>query len=234
MAALNMFRKEALKQRYKSQEYGEAIVVAPEAINKAIWVILCAIALMTFVALITPISSTRYVAIRPHETNFKPIVFPHNAIVERHFVDDGQNVQRQQGVSRIRYFSGNDLQPQFQTLLSDEAGSYFPVAEPGEKVDALDPVGKLLKDTGSDYYIFWIDEAHPETLEKDQSVQVVTQNLSSNAVIVAVVASVAGKTKVILKLSHPYQKAILNPNLPMQLMLKHNSRNVFELIGGAL
>ena len=78
MSALNMFRKEALKQRYKSQEYGEAIVTAPEAIDKAIWVILFFIAFLFLAVLITPISTIRYIAITPHETNFKPIVFPHH------------------------------------------------------------------------------------------------------------------------------------------------------------
>ena len=233
MSVVNMFRKEALKQQYKSQEFGQAVVEHPILISRGILALVIFLAILAIAIQALPVYTSKAYALRPHEANFSPVVFPHAAVVEKHFVVDGAEVTPNTLISQLRFFPREQEEQKHQSLYSMSTGTFFSISVEGTVVDALQPIAKVLHHPKSDQFHFWLEDNKPMQINRKQSVTLVSGGETVTGQIVALYNSADERIKVTIQLTHPYNKSVLNPNAPLHLILKHKRRNILQLIRGA-
>ena len=103
MSYLKLYRKEALKHQYKSQEFGEAIVQQPQSVSHGILLLAFCLVLLGLAVLIVPLATSVSYPVRSHESNFQPIVFPYPVVVDEFRVFDGTEVLPDSVIGQVRY-----------------------------------------------------------------------------------------------------------------------------------
>src|SRR5690606_12297364 len=104
MSYLKLFRKEALRQQYRSQEFGDSVIQQPLLLDKALWIMLAAVCLLLGLAVVYPFVSTERLSLAAHESNYFPILSPVPIVVERHLHPDGSRINREQIITQVRTF----------------------------------------------------------------------------------------------------------------------------------
>lgn len=230
MSIVNMFRKEALKQQYKSQEFGEAVVEHPAIIGQGIWLLIICLTLFCLAILVVPLITSKNYIIHAHESNFKPIVFPYPVIIDKHYITDGAKVNSQILLSQLRFYSDGQLTEKYQSIRSNGPGIFFASAEVGTTVKALDPIAKLLLNSKTNQYEFWLESNEKIDVNSNQIIQLTSGQHTVKGKIISILSPLKGKSKLTISLKLPYNKSILNPNLPIQLTVKQRRNNIFDLL----
>ena len=232
MSLVNLFRKEALKNQYKSAEFGEAIVTSPSLVNYAILLLLASVFILVFLAIVVPIVGEKQLGMSSHESNYYPIVFPEKSIIERHYISNGSSISKDTNVSQIRYFEAKKHETTV-ALTGNESGNFFYTSEPGEVVAAFAPIGKVLKRNPHDTYTFSLKRGQHNALNINQIVEVVAHNkIKHQGKIVAVDTLTNGGTKLVIQLTKPYDISLLNPNRETKLVIPSKLKNILALIKG--
>ena len=118
MSIVSMFRKEALKHQYKSQEFGEAVIQQPSVLNQGILLLLFIALCFTIAIVVIPLATAKGYEVRSHDSNFQPVVLPKDVIVEDFAIYDGAQVTPNSIIGQVRYYPNNSLEQQHQALKS--------------------------------------------------------------------------------------------------------------------
>ena len=231
MSALTLFRKEALKQQYKARVYDEAAQAQSQKINKVLYVMLGGIGFLLAFVLACPVHIAKLLAATPLELNYIPVVFPEAAIVERLYVQDGDEVFRDMPISQLRYFKSGNINAEYETVRSPANGCYFQMAASGRFILPFQQIGKLLKEPRSGSYVFWV-ESNNALIEKNQSVSILSSGARAKGYITSVASFLNGKAKITIRLHLPFDKTILNPNLPIKIIIEQRSESILTLVRG--
>jgi hypothetical protein len=232
MSIVTLFRREALKHQYKSAEFGEAIVTTPSVINRSIALLFVSLVILVFLSYVVPVKEVRKINLNAHESNFYPVIYPVDSIVEHHYIPNGSRVVKNSTVSQLRVFK-NDNSEHSIGINSKEDGNYFHVAEPGQVVKAFSPIGKILREKSNNTYLFTIIFPKANILHINQFVTLVSENKAEYQGKIISVKKLSNKEcKLGIKLTRPYDISLISPLNRVKLIIPNEKKNIFELIKG--
>jgi len=234
MSYFKLFRKEALRQQYKSQEFGETVIEQPMLLNKALLGLLVLLALFSLLALSVPFASKQQLTAQLHDANFTVLVSPSPVVVDKHLLPDAGFVAAHQAVSQIRYFPELSQKQTTEVLRSKESGFYFSVAATGTVVPAFQPIARVLLKNEEQLYFFWLSDISADQIQPGQPVKLVV----GRSEVAGLVHSVIGpyqhnRLNVGVRLLSPFDEAMLNPAVVAILELPVQRANFFDLLHGA-
>jgi|GEM_PF-5981315 len=241
MANTRLFRQEALKHQFKSQDYGEALVQMPASIEKSLAVLLLVLCLSVFTALVMPVSVSSVYSGQASVGNFVPVVSSLPVIVEQHLSNESHQVATGQKLAQVRIPNRGDAVQESVQITAPSPGIYFPLASPGQTLQPLVPIAKLLRQPKAHHY--WLTVNTSNELIKGSAISLNRGNYSATGVLVDVKKHIsidestlnpanASVTKSILvKVTPPYSLTLFAPGQVIQLHMQTTQRNIFKLLG---
>lgn len=234
MSYLKLFRKEALRKQYKSQEFGETVIEQPILLHKFMLGLLVLLVLFSLLALSVPFTSKRQLATQLHEANFTVVVSPRPVVVEKHLLPDTSFVAANQAVSQIRYFPEQSQKPTTEMLHSNEIGFYFSAASSGTVVPAFEPIARILLKNPEQLYFFWVSDLSPDLIKPGKEVMLVLGGKKVSGLVQSVTGPYQqNRLNVGIRLRPPFDESILNPAVVSILELPVQRSNFVDLLRGA-
>lgn len=233
MSYFKLFRKEALRQQYKSQEFGESVIEQPAILNKALLSLVIALVLFVLLAASFPFISTQRYNVEVHDSNYLPLVSPVPVVVEKHLQADASLINTNQPVSQIRLFQNDSRIEVMDVIRSVDSGYFFSLVAEGSTVPAFQPIAKVLRKNDEHIYFFWLTDAGGNNITPGKTVKL----QSGSFKVQGYIQSVAGpylenRLNVGIRLVSPFEAAILNPTAATHLELSVKRNNFFDLLGG--
>ncbi|PIW60070.1 hypothetical protein [Shewanella sp. CG12_big_fil_rev_8_21_14_0_65_47_15] len=231
MSYLKLFRKEALKHQYQSQEFGDSVIEQPLALNRSLVILVAALGLFFALVISYPLVSTQKYELTVHDSNYLPLVSPIPLTLDRHLLLDGSAVNAKQAVSQVRIFKADSRVEEIDVLLSPEAGYYFANITAGTAVPAFQPLAKILRHNPENIYFFWLIEADPQRFKPGQTVVLQAGTKRASGMIHSIIGPYQNnRLNIGIRLAPPYDLAILTPNVTAELELSVRRDNFFKLL----
>lgn len=231
MSYLKLFRKEALRQQYKSQEFGDSVIQQPLVLDKALLAMVLAVCLLMSLAVVYPFVSTERLSLTAHESNYFPIVSPTPIVLERHLHPDGSRVNRDQVITQVRSFDAGSRREQVDLLSSSESGVYFSVVNAGTTAQAFQTIAKVLRINDNHLFFFTLSGAKAEQLKPGQLVQLKAGHHQANGKVHSVIGPFQqGRINVGIQLEPTYDVGVLHPSAAVRLELSVKRNNFFALL----
>lgn len=231
MSYLKLFRKEALRHQYKSQEFGESVIQQPLLLDKALVAILIAICLLISLAVFYPFVSTDRLSLEAHESNYFPIVSPGPVVVEQHLYPDGSRINREQIVTQVRYFDAESRRERVELLSSSDSGFYFATVNAGAATQGFQTIAKVLRINEAHLFFFILSNAKAEQLKPGQLVELKTGKHRASGKLHSVIGPFQqGKINIGIQFEQPYDLGVLHPSAAIHLQLSVNRSNFFALL----
>lgn len=231
MSYLKLFRKEALRQQYKSQEFGDSVIQQPLLLDKALLVMIIAVFFMLFLAIIYPFVSTERLNLAAHESNYFPIVSPVPIVVERHLHPDGSRINREQVITQVRTFDVTSRIEQIDLISSNETGVYFSMLNAGTTAQAFQAFAKILRVNNEHLFFFTLSGAKSEQLKPGQLVTLKAGQHQAKGKVHSVVGPFQkGILNIGIQLEPAYDVAVLHPSAAVRLELSVKRDNFFALL----
>lgn len=231
MSYLKLFRKEALKHQYKSQEFGDSVIEQPLALNRSLLILVVTLGLFFALVASYPLVSTQTYSLTVHDSNYLPLVSPVPLTLDRHLLVDGSEVNAKQAVSQVRIFKSDSRVEEIDVLLSPETGYYFAGATAGTSVPAFQPLAKILRHNPENIYFFWLIESNPQRFKPGQTIVLQTGTKRATGIIHSIIGPYqSNRLNIGIRLVSPYDLAILTPNVTAELELSVKRDNFFKLL----
>jgi len=230
MSVINMFRKEALRQQYKSQEFGHSVIKQPDIINKAI-IFLCIIMLIAFIGIqfITLATNQTYQLTISVE-NYQPLVVSQAVVINKQLVKDGVMVNKNQPLVNISIIDTASKNNQY--LSAENNGYYFHSQVNQSVIPAFQPIGYLLKNNADNEYIFWLRDKLKNEVTVGDFVEI---RLNSQAVH-GKISMIFGEylinegIRIAIKLDDSQYLSLLSPQSKAKLLLKKQPKSIMQLL----
>ncbi|MGP9802697.1 hypothetical protein [Rheinheimera sp. NSM] len=231
MSYLKLFRKEALRQQYKSQEFGGSVIQQPLMLDKALLAMVIAVCLLISLAVVYPFVSTERLSLAAHESNYFPIVSPTPVVVERHLHPDGSRINREQVITQVRTFEAASRREQVTLISSSESGVYFSVINSGTTAQAFQTIAKVLRINDDHLFFFTLSGAKAEQLKPGQLVQLSAGRHQARGKVHSVIGPFQqGRVNIGIQLEPAYDVGILHPSAAVRLELSVKRNNFFALL----
>lgn len=232
-----MFRKEALRQQYKNQEYGHSVIKQPDIINKAI-ILLCVIMFVAFIGIqyITLVTNQTYQLATSVE-NYQPLVVSQAVVVNEQLAKDGVTVNKNQplvSISRINSASKSDnsLYQSPQYLSAAKAGYYFHSQINKSVIPAYQPIGYLLKNNADNEFVFWLRDKPKNEIKVGDLVEITLNRQALHGKISMIFGEYVADEgiRIAIKLDDDQYLSLLSPQSPLQLLLKKQPKSIMQLL----
>ncbi len=225
------YRKEALNHRLEAQQYGQVVLSQPRVISHGLIALLMSLIFVLVVFFIVPVNTSFELKVFMAQSNFMPIVFPDDAIVERHYMSNGSSIMPGSSVTRVQFYRAGEHTSVNQTLVSDIQGVYFAVAKQGEQVKAYEPLARILRLRVSNEFEFVLTDSASEQLSRGQEVFLMSNDNRVTGVVRHIdTAEGERPARVTIKLRTPYDVSLLAPGVQLQLMVKNHRRNLLSYL----
>lgn len=237
MSVINMFRKEALRQQYKNQEYGHSVIKQPDIINKAI-ILLCAIMFVAFIGIqfITLVTNQTYQLATSVE-NYQPLVVSQAVVINEQLVKDGAMVSKNQPLVSIRNIGtanqgDNEIHISNQYLTAVQAGYYFHPQVNQSVIPAYQAIGHILKNNADNEFVFWLRDKPKNEIKVGDLVEITL----NSQVIHGKISMIFGEyvadegIRIAIKLDDDQYLSLLSPQSPLQLLLKKQPKSIVQLL----
>ena len=233
MSVVNMFRKEALRHQYKSQEYGHSVIKQPLIITKAIaFVAIVLVISVIFFQFVTFSTKHAYVLTNSAE-NYQPIVISEPSIISSQLVSDGARVNKNQPVISVDIIDKSVTDFKSLVLKAPESGHYFHAETDSQITTAYQPIGYVLKNKADRVYFFWLAEQPKKRLRVGQQVDVKIKNHSKSGRISTVIGPIIDGRgqKIAVKFDDFSGVEFLSPLVPIKMTLQQQPKSLSELLG---
>lgn len=231
MSYLKLFRKEALRHQYKSQEFGESVIQQPLLLDKALLIMVIAVGLLMSLAAVYPFVSTERLSLEAHASNYFPIVSPTPIVVERHLHPDGSRINREQLITQVRSFDAGSRREQVDLMSSNESGVYFAVVNAGTTAQAFQPIAKVLRSNDDYLFFFTLTGAKAEQLKPGQLVILTAGHHRASGKVHSVIGPFQqGRINIGIQLDPAYDVGVLHPSAAVRLELSVKRNNFFALL----
>lgn len=245
MSNTKLFRQEALKHQFKSQDYGEALVQMPSSIEKSLGLLIVVILISLFVAMVIPVSVSHVFDGKASVANYIPVVSNHPVVIEQHLQAELSQITRTQKVVQVRIPNRGDEDPETVMIKSPTNGVYFPLVSPGQTLSPLTPIARVLIQNQSHHYL--LDITTDSQLVVGSQVKVSSGSQVAQGVLLDVKkssfqsASSEGSRAILepsskrnksllVKLNPPYSLAMFAPNQPILLEIQSKQSNMLRLL----
>lgn len=231
MSYLKLFRKEALKHQYQSQEFGDSVIEQPLALNRSLIMLTAALGLFFTLVISYPLVSTQKYELTIHDSNYLPLVSPVPLTLDRHLLLDGSAVNAKQAVTLVRIFKAGSRVEEIDQLLSPETGYYFASATAGTAILAFQPIAKILRHNPDSIYFFWLIETDLQRFKPGQTVVLQAGTKQASGMINSIVGPYQNnRLNIGIRLVSPFDLTILTPNVTAELELSVRRDNFFKLL----
>jgi hypothetical protein len=229
MSQFKLFRQEALKNQYKSAEFGESVISQPDWLHVWFGWLLVLVILSLTLAAIVPIQSQQQVRLTLLHSHFQPLVSADPVVVEQHLVTSGTLVDVGQPVAQLRRLTSAQPEGQLFSLLSASRGEYFAEAAVGSTLPALQPVGRILRPETTSVFQFALAQ-HVDQLRVGQVVTLAfgTERLSGQLISIS---PHQNESRVVgVRLDQDLDRSQLAPGSEFVLQLRLQRKNIFSLL----
>lgn len=232
-----MFRKEALRQQYKNQEYGHSVIKQPGFINKAI-IFLCTIILIAFIGLqfITLATNQTYQLTTSVE-NYQPLVVSQAVVINEQLVKNGVVVKKNQPLVSISPInsvseSGERAHKNDQYLRAENSGYYFHSQVDINVIPAYQPIGYLLKNSSDNEFVFWLHDKLQNKLKVGDLAEITLNSQVLHGKISMIFGEYVADEgiRIAIKLDDDQYLSLLSPQSPLQLLLKKQPKSIMQLL----
>lgn len=234
MSVINMFRKEALRHQYKSQEFGHSVIKQPSIISNAI-IGLCAFMLVGVIGVqFVTLTTNQAYDIQLSSENYQPQVMSKTLVIEKHMVKEGAKVNRDQVLAKlVTVGEGNQAHNQEVYLRATGEGYYFHANTDSNVIRAFEPIGYLLKDAQPDGFAFWLKEKpkSPVMVGGEVILEFDGKQIKGQIAMVIGVFSHQRGQKVLVHFKDKRHISLLSPNTHLKMVLQQQPRTIAELLG---
>ena len=237
MSIINMFRKEALRQQYKNQEYGHSVIKQPDIINKAI-IFLCTIMLVAFIGIqfITLATNQTYQLTSSVE-NYQPLVVSQAVVINEQLVKDGVMVNKNQplvNISSINSASESEKKSHKnnQYLRAEKSGYYFHSQVNKTVISAYQPIGYLLKSNADNEFVFWLRDKLKNKVNVGDFVEITLNSQALHGRVSMIFGEYVADEgiRIAIKLDDDQYLSLLSPQSNPQLLLKKQPKSIVQLL----
>ena len=233
MAVINMFRKEALRNQYKSQEFGHSVIKQPGVINKSI-ATLAIIVLAGFIAMqfITLVTKQTY-RLNISAENYHPLVMSQAVVINEQLTAGGTLVNKNQPLARLTIIDEITPSNKSQMLTAARTGIYFQSQTDSTIIPAYQPIGYLLKNTGQNDFSFWLQKKPVSPVKVGETVSLLLDEQTITGRISMVIGSfIEGRgQKISIKLDNSMHLSLLVPEAQIRILLSKQPKTIKQLLG---
>ena len=101
MSIVNMFRKEALRNQYKSSDIGKSLIKQPKIINNSISALIAIFVFSFLVINVLTLSTKRSLDAKVSSEHYTPLIYNEVVVINKHFAIDGESVKKNQQLLTI-------------------------------------------------------------------------------------------------------------------------------------
>ncbi|MGS0825369.1 hypothetical protein ACVBIO_06110 [Shewanella sp. 0m-8] len=232
MSIINMFRKEALRHQYRSQEFGHSVIKQPSIISKSIMglcitIIVCVITIQ-FVTLST--SHTYDVVLGAD--NYSPLVMSEAVVISQQLASEGALVAKGQPLVNINIINEQEQTGEHQYLRATKAGIYFQSQADSTIIPAYQAIGYLLDTSSSDDFSLWLQQEPRKPVSIGQSINIIINDKSIEGRISMIVGSfIPGKgQKILVTFISSRYFPLLSPTSSLKIMLNEQPATIAQLL----
>jgi len=227
-----MFRKEALKHQYKSQNFGHSVIRQPSFINKAIFFLFVIIFISIISLQFITISTQQSYPIKISSENYLPIVFSNSIVINKQLISDGIQVNKNQPLINIRIINDIDKHKKNQLLTAPRAGLYFHSNIDSNIIPPYQPIGFLLEYNLANEFIFWLKEKPENDINVGDNVKIqYVKNTISGRISMIFGEYVKNKgLKISIKLKDKQLLSLLSPQSSPTLSLSKQPKKFAQLL----
>ena len=232
MSVINMFRKEALRHQYKSQEFGQSVIKQPSIISNAI-ISLCVIMLIGVIAVqFVTLTTNHAYSIKISAENYQPLVMSKAVVIDKQQVNEGQKVNKNQTLANLSIITDVDQSKQTHYLKAPSLGYYFKSTTDSTIIPAFEPIGYLLKNSPSNDFSFWLQENPKSPVKAGELVTLMLNEKTITARIATIVGVfVEGRgQKISLRLDNNSFLSLLSPNAKLKILLTQQPKTLTQLL----
>ncbi|CCQ09182.1 hypothetical protein PALB_160 [Pseudoalteromonas luteoviolacea B = ATCC 29581] len=230
MPVINMFRKEALRNQYKSNDLGRSLIKQPSIINRAILALLVVFALGLIWINLSQIQTSKIYTAHIAAESYFPIVHNKVLIIEQVLVKDGDEVKRNAPLFGASQFNHDGVLEKV-TIRAQHNGFFFQQRLDKNLIEPLNPIGHIVSTDHADDLAIWIKKSRELTLSANQNITLINQNIKMSGIITMVIGSELNdqEQRIYVQLDRSHYKH-LSPNSTFQVHIARQPEKVINLI----
>jgi hypothetical protein len=233
MSVISMFRKEALRHQYKTQEFGHSVIKQPNIISYFI-VGLCVVMLVIFIAIhYVTLATNNIYSLKISIENYYPLVKAESVVITDQLATAGTRVNKGQPIANLSMIDDLSQSKSSYYLKAPVAGIYFQTLSDSMLVAAYQPIGYLLRNTSKNDFLFWLQEKPRKPIRVGESVSlIIDQKPIEGRVSMVVGTFIKGKgQKISIRLNNINHLSLLSPTADLQMLLKRQPKTIRQLLG---
>lgn len=230
MSVINMFRKEALRHQYKTQEFGHSVIKQPSIINQAIWVLCFVILIIVIFIKFITLTSTQSFNLSIAVDNYLPLVTPSPSIIKEQLVNETEQVDRNQSIYLLSNI--NETQPKQYYLRAPSSGLFFHLNTDSNISSPYKPIGFILKNNSNNEFSFWLKDKPKKAILVGDQVKVTIGEKKLEGKISMMLGNFTNQKgkKIFIKFKNSRDLSSLSPKAEMQLSLKQQPKSIAQLL----
>jgi len=227
-----MFRKEALRQQYKSQEFGHSVIKQPNIINKAIMILMVIMLITIIAAQFITITAKQSYLLKISAENYQPLVLANTVVINQQLVKDGAEVNKNQPLANISIISSSKKKNKEQFLTAPYSGVYFHSQINSTIIQAYQPISYLLKNNLTNDVTFWLTEKLKRAINVGDLVRIQFNQTVINGKISMIFGEYIDKKglKLSIKFSNNQYLTLLSPQSQPKLLLQNQPKTLIQLL----
>tara|TARA_B100001059_G_scaffold236417_1_gene286795 strand:- start:7321 stop:8016 length:696 start_codon:yes stop_codon:yes gene_type:complete len=230
MSIVNMFRKEALRNQYKSSDIGRSLIKQPKVINNSISALI-AIFIFSFLIINFVTFSTK----KSHDAkvspeHYTPLIYNEVVIINKSHATHGEMVKKNQPLLSISKFDSQNVMKK-DIIRSPADGFFFHSFADKNIIKPFEPLGYLLSPAAENELSFWVSSNNNMSIHVNDQVTLIVNNDELKGIVTMVIGSnkINKEQKVHLRLeANNYSK--LSPTADIKILLTRQSEKVLNLI----
>jgi len=229
MSVVNMFRKEALRNQYKSNELGRSLIKQPSIINKAIIVLLCVFIIGMLVINLSSFHTSKSYSASISPENYVPVVHNKRLIINKALVKEGTKVNNNTPLFSASSVNANGQMEQV-IVRANQSGYFFQERLAKNLIEPFQPLAYILPSEQSKDLAIWVNKSSNIYLKANQKVTLINQSTKIDGVISMVVGSDNNKEQRIYIKVDNQASYHLAPNASFNVLVKNQPERVINLI----
>ncbi len=232
MSIINMFRKEALRHQYKSQEFGHSVIKQPSIINKSILGLCITILLFIFFIQFMTLSTSHTYNAMLGADNYSPLVMSEAVVISQQLVNEGTLVSKGQPLANINIINEQQQTGEHQYLTATKAGIYFQSQANSTIIPAYQAIGYLLDSSTADDFSLWLQQKPRRPVKVGQSISIIINDKTIEGRISMIVGSfIVGKgQKILVTFTSSQRLSLLSPASNLKVMFNEQPATIAQLL----
>ncbi|PAJ75944.1 hypothetical protein CJF42_02670 [Pseudoalteromonas sp. NBT06-2] len=232
MSVINMFRKEALRHQYKSQEFGHSVIKQPGIISKSIiglcLIMLIGVICVQFITLTTNHTYNLQIAAE----NYQPLVMSKAVVITEQLVVEGENVNKNQPVANLNIIDDLGKLNNSHYLRASISGYYFQPQTDSTIIPAFKPIGYILKHTALNDFSFWLQQKPKNPVKVGDIVTLIIDEQLIEGRISMILGAFNERRgqKISVRLDNTNHLSLLSPKSKLKILLKQQPKTIAQLL----